>query len=98
MSSKRNRGHRFNIAGRPWRWVYKSLRRRGLLGLCDYEKTTVTICTSVKGFEHLDTAIHEALHALQGYASEDHVAEVATTLSQILWTLGYRTEADRMED
>lgn len=88
----------FTIAGKPWRWVYRSLRRRRLCGLCDYDSQTVTICTSVKGVDHLDTAIHESLHALQGYASEDHVADVATTLASILWQLGYRTEADREQE
>lgn len=82
----------FFIAGEPWKLVYKSLRRRKLCGLCDYDKRTITICTSLAGIDELDTIVHELLHACQGYASEDHVAEVATTLANILWRLGYRPE------
>jgi hypothetical protein len=44
----------------------------------------------VRGVERLDTELHEALHALQSFASEEHTAEVATALAQILWQLGYR--------
>lgn len=89
---KRPASRRFAIGGVTWQWVYRSLKRRHLCGLCDYEKRTVSICTSVSGVDRLDTELHEALHACQGYASEDHVAEVATTLATILWQLGYRLE------
>ena len=84
------RKYQFTIDGKAWKWVYKSLKRRGLHGLCNYDEQTVTICTAVKDVDRLDTEIHEALHALQGYASEEHVAEVATTLAGILWQIGYR--------
>lgn len=80
------------IAGEEWRLVFKSLRRRKLCGLCDYDTRTITVCTSVKGIDELDTLIHECLHACQGFASEEHVAEVATTVAEILWNLGYRKE------
>lgn len=86
------------IEGSQWRWVYRSLRRTRpvTLGLCDWEKKTVTICTSCEGLERLDTELHEALHATQFFASEEHTEEVATTLAQILWKLGYRiSEPDR---
>lgn len=83
-------GRTFKISGSQWAWVYRSLKRQKLCGLCEYEKNRVSICTSLKGVDRLDTEIHEAIHALQGYASEEHVAEVATTLAHILWELGYR--------
>lgn len=85
---------RIIIAGEKWRLVFKSLRRRKLCGLCDYDTHTITVCTSVKGIDELDTLIHECLHACQGFASEEHVAEVATTVAGMLWNLGYRKEAD----
>jgi hypothetical protein len=80
------------ICGRQWQLIYRSLRRRQLCGLCEYDKHTISICTSIKGLEELDTICHELLHACQGYASEEHVAEVATTLATVLWQLGYRME------
>lgn len=87
----------FTIAGKPWRWVYRSLRRRRLCGLCDYDSQTVSICKTLTGIDRLDTELHEALHACQHFASEDHVAEVATTLASILWKLGYRLDGERDE-
>ena len=84
------RKYEFRIDGKAWQWLYKSLKRRGLHGLCNYDEKTVTICSTMSGIDRLDTEIHEAIHALQGYASEEHVAEVASTLAGILWEIGYR--------
>ena len=84
---------KFDIGSKQWLWQYRSLRSKNLCGLCNYSKHTVSICTSLKGIDRLDTECHEALHALQAYASEEHVAEVATTLATILWALGYRRDA-----
>ena len=89
------RKYEFKIDGKSWRGVYRSLKRRALHGLCNYDQKTVTICSSVKDVDRLDTEIHEALHALQGYASEEHVAEVATTLAGILWEIGYRLPGEQ---
>lgn len=80
----------FWIDGDKWKWIYKSLRRRKLAGFCDYENRTVAICTSQKDLDRLDTEIHEALHAMQWFASEEHTTQCATTLAGILWRLGYR--------
>jgi len=87
--------HKFTIKGKPWRWLYRSLRRRKLCGLCNWTAREVTICTSVDGLERLDTEIHEALHAMQEFASEEHTTEVASTLATILWQLGYRLTEER---
>lgn len=82
------------INGETWQLIYKSLRRRGLCGLCDYDSKVMTICTSLRGLDRLDTEIHEACHALQGFASEEHTAEIATTLARMLWSIGYRLQGD----
>lgn len=78
------------IGGRSWRWRYKPMR--AYFGLCDYTARMITIDASRShvGQARLDTEIHEALHALQAFATEDHTAEVASTLADILWRLGYR--------
>jgi hypothetical protein len=89
------RSLRVLIGGQLWAIAYKPMKRRNLCGLCDYESRTISICTSLEHLVELDTLLHELLHAAQGFASEDHVAEVATTLATILWwQLGYRKEAD----
>ena len=98
MAKKAQRSQRVMIGGHLWSLAYKPLKRRNLCGLCDYEKKTISICTSMQGLDELDTLCHELLHAAQGFASEDHVAEVATTLATILWQLGYRKEADDGKD
>jgi hypothetical protein len=79
-----------DINDQPWRLVYRSLRKRGLCGVCNYHRKVLTICTSLDGIDRLDTEIHEACHALQGFASEEHTTEIATTLAKILWQIGYR--------
>ena len=88
------KSYKFTICGKQWRWLYRSLRRikPTTLGLCDWDAKTVTICKSCEGLERLDTELHEALHAIQGFASEEHTEEVATTLANILWSLGYRRQ------
>ena len=83
-------GHAFKIGGRVWRWRYRVMRAN--FGLCDYTSRQITIDASRShdGQARLDTEIHEALHALQAFATEEHTAEVAATLAEILWKLGYR--------
>lgn len=89
----------FEIGGAVWQWVYRSLRKRGMYGSCNYEAKVVTICSSLEGIDRLDTELHEACHALQWFASEEHTAEVATTLAAILWDIGYRLPGEhRGED
>ena len=82
------------IDGQRWQLVFRSLRRRNRCGLCEYDKRRVSICTSLEGMERLDTICHELLHACQGFASEEHVAQTATVLATALWRLGYRMEDD----
>lgn len=92
---------RFLIDGKQWRWVYKRIPQdkdgATIYGKCDWEKRTVSISKNLDGVDRLDTEIHEALHAMQGFASEEHVTEVATTLATLLWTLGYRIPAPEAE-
>jgi hypothetical protein len=96
----KSRTLRVQIDGKPWRWVYKRIPQNSdgltIYGKCDWATRTVSISLSIDGLDRLDTEIHEALHAMQGFASEEHVTEVATTLAGLLWRLGYRT--DRPED
>lgn len=79
---------RFLIGGKLWRWIYRPMRSN--YGTCDYASRTITIDTPQAGKTRLDTEIHEALHALQCFANEEHVLDCASTLAEILWGLGYR--------
>lgn len=82
------RQHTFTIAGQRWRWRYKAMRNHH--GQCDYTNREIFIDTAQAGRPRLDSEIHEALHALQPFATEEHTAEAAKTLAEILWRLGYR--------
>jgi len=85
----REPARRFRIGGRVWRWVYKPMR--AYWGLCDYGSRTITIDTGHRdALARLDTEIHEALHALQAFATEEHTAATAEALAAILHGLGYR--------
>jgi hypothetical protein len=82
----------FTIAGKRWQWRYRPMR--SYHGLCDYTARTITIDTDQAGKTRLDSELHEALHAIQAFATEEHAAEAAATLTEIIWRLGYRlTEA-----
>jgi len=85
---------KIEVNGEAWKLIYRSLRRRSLCGLCDYDRKVMTICTSLADLDRLDTEIHEACHALQGFASEEHTAEIATTLARMLWAIGYRLQGE----
>lgn len=91
----REPARKFSIAGRVWRWIYRPMRADW--GVCDYNTRTISIDTGHREPQGLlDTELHEALHGLQAFATEEHTAEVATTLANILWGLGYRrTEPGR---
>ena len=50
----------------------------------------IKIKRGLKGMLHLDTIVHETLHACLWMASEEWVAYTATDISKMLWRLGYR--------
>lgn len=45
--------------------------------------------------EYLDTLIHEALHELLPQHSEEWVTNAATTLSRLIWRMGFRRLASK---
>lgn len=90
MKPRREPARKFVIGGHRWTWVYRRMRNN--YGTCDYGSRVVTIdaTPSTAGLARLDTEIHEALHALQAFATEEHTAQTATTIAEILWDIGYR--------
>ena len=61
-------------------------------GMCDtYKKEReLVILADLNTRSGLETAIHEALHALKWSACEDTVTTSAHDLARFLWRLGYR--------
>jgi len=64
-------------------------------GLCiqpNYPKGEIILFTNRAPKIFLESAIHEALHALNWSIPEDVVLERAQELARWLWRLGYRRE------
>ena len=77
---------------RGWKWIIRSSRRRlkNMWGWCDSDKRTIVLCRTLKGRRHLDTVIHELLHAAFYDLDEEAVRESATDIANVLWRMGYR--------
>ena len=60
------------------------------MGLCDWDKRTITICNQLGGELELDTIIHELLHACQPDIEERAIEATATDIARVLTRLGYR--------
>lgn len=64
----------------------------GLLGLCDWDKRTITIKRTLSGELELDVIIHELLHACQPDQGEEAIDETASNIARVLTRLGYRRQ------
>jgi hypothetical protein len=80
---------RCRLRGKYYRLKFAKLERP-LLGLCDWDKRTITICDQLDGELELDTIVHELLHACQPDLAEDTVEQTATDVARVLFRLGYR--------
>jgi hypothetical protein len=65
---------------------------RHTAGLCDWQTRTIWLDESEEGEIALDTAIHEAIHALAPKWSEKRVEGFSESLSAYLYAIGYRRE------
>lgn len=82
---------RCRIRGKYYRLKFAKLERP-LLGLCDWDKKTITICNQLGGELELDTIIHELLHAAQPDQNEDAIDQTSTDIARVLVRLGYRRD------
>jgi hypothetical protein len=78
------------------RWALAERPGRGELGHC-YEPgavgKTMYIPQNGRNLDHLDTIIHEAIHAGAWDLSEDAVDRLATDIARLLWRLNWRKQA-----
>ena len=74
------------------RWIVRQSARKltGKWGWCDYSERRIVVCKSARGIQHLDTVIHEMLHACLPDLSEESVYETARVTADVLWRMGYR--------
>lgn len=75
---------------RPIRIRISKLGRQKALGLAYKNERVVYLDPRLKGFQVLDTAIHEILHCQQPDLSEETVNDNATEMADLLWKLGFR--------
>ena len=84
------RKHTFN--GRIYRVLTQLGLRKPDLAECDHDRRTVRIPVDGDSLAELDWIVHEALHACMPYLHEDTVDKSATSVSRLLWRLGWRKE------
>ena len=69
---------------------YRKLGREKARGQFIQAAGLIEIDSRLKGEEHLEVIIHEALHALQPHHDEETITRDALNLARILWVDGYR--------
>lgn len=81
------------IRGKSFRVIDGARLPKDICGECDPPDAPgkrIRIKRGLSEFDHLDTAIHEALHAAGWWADEEWVDEVATDIARLLTKLGYK--------
>ena len=82
---------RCRLRGKYYMLKFAKLERP-LLGLCDWDKRTITICNQLGGELELDVVIHELLHACQPDIEEHAIDQTATDIARVLTRLGYQRQ------
>lgn len=78
------------MAKKPIRIRFRKLGREKALGLAHKDARLIELDPTQRGFDLLDSAIHEILHCQQPDLSEETVAANATEMADLLWKMGYR--------
>ena len=77
---------RIKVLGKYWRLTFPKFMGE-LDGDCTSPTAThkgIRIAAGLRGFDFLETCIHEVMHAGNWHASEDHVREFSEDLARIL--------------
>lgn len=69
---------------------HKKIGRHKAVGLAYKETGEIVIDSRMKGFNHLNVVLHEALHIQNPRWAEAKVEGHSLELANILWDLGYR--------
>jgi hypothetical protein len=70
--------------------VDRKLGREAAAGLNHFDSPLVEIDPRQTSFDRLDTLIHEVLHKLFPYRSEDCILHAGTTIAKAVWKDRYR--------
>jgi hypothetical protein len=77
------------IRGKPWNIFVEDLK-----GLAIHQRG-IYVNPNHYGKDFLDSLLHEVCHANFPYLGEKAVAETATSMATVLWSLGYRNMNER---
>lgn len=75
---------------KPITVTHRKLGKHKAIGLAYKEDAKIEIDERLKGFEHLQTVIHEILHIQNPRWSEIKVEGHSTQIAEILWNLNYK--------
>ena len=69
-------------------------RNPGVWGLAFPDERRIEIDPALDDKTLLDISIHEGLHVLMPFLTEESVDDAGKTLADLLWRLGYRRKDD----
>ena len=75
---------------KPIRIRFRKLGKEKAYGLAHVSARLVELDPNQRGFDLLDSAIHEIMHIQIPDLSEEAVTNNATEMADLLWKLGYR--------
>lgn len=78
------------MAKKPIRIRYRKLGREKAMGLAHHDARLVELDPTQRGFDLLDSAIHEITHLQYPDLSEEVVTANATEMADLLWKIGFR--------
>ena len=70
--------------------MHSKLGRSGAVGLAFHEDRIIFLDPRLKGFDYLETAIHEIIHVQFPKLNEITVEARGKEMAQLLWKLGFR--------
>lgn len=70
--------------------VYSDLTKHEVWGLAHFDKNIVELHNMLKGKKHLEILIHETLHLVNPFHTEEKIVEDAIVITNILWNQQYR--------
>ena len=75
---------------KPITVTHRKLGKHKAIGLAYKDEQLIEVDERLKGFEHLQTVIHEILHIQNPRWSEIKVEGHSTQIATILWELNYK--------
>ena len=86
------------LGGRRWTLNWKDKvsdpdrPKEKFVGMCWHDKRTIDVCVDQPPKEVSETTIHEGIHALFPFLTEEVVDQAARELNELLWAAGFIVE------